>query len=165
MEVDSLERASWLPAVTAFGIISGKHLFWLEPVSCPQLKLGSNLIAQQQYLATVTAMWWVHQLGGRQQRGQLFGAMAVVHVRAAVLASAATRLMDKAERRFRDPVGCGQRCRECVTSRSSDGSFAPLTQAFWALGGLGIAYSPRYARAYAPLARDRSLVRARWIAR
>ena len=44
-EVDLLGRAPWLPVVTASGTISGEHLFKLEPASCPQLKLGSNLTA------------------------------------------------------------------------------------------------------------------------
>ena len=45
------------------------------------------------------------------------------------------------------------------------GSCAPLPQAYRALGGLNIAYSARCARVCAPLARERPLVRARWIAR
>ena len=53
--------------------------------------------------------WWLHELGGQQWRGQLFGVMAIDRVLAALLTSSAALCIDEAERRFGDLVGRGQR--------------------------------------------------------
>ena len=46
----------------------------------------------------------MQELGGRRQRGQLFGVMAAVRVHAAVVAGAGWLFIDEAETRFRDLV-------------------------------------------------------------
>jgi hypothetical protein len=75
-------------------------------------------------------IWRLHRLGSQQQRSQHFGALAVVRVLAAVLASAARLHIDEAGRRFRDLVGRGRRCWRRVIGRSLGGSCAPPPQAF-----------------------------------
>ena len=51
---------------------------------------------------------WLRELGGLLHRRQRFGMLAFDHVAAAVVAGARWRVIDEAERRFRDLGGRGQ---------------------------------------------------------
>ena len=54
---------------------------------------------------------WLQELGGWQQRGQLFGTLAMVDVIAAMVADAAWLSIDEAERRFCDEAAAAAHAR------------------------------------------------------
>ena len=83
--------------------------------------------------------WWLQQLGGRQQRGQLVGMAANLCVVAAVLARPPLSRTEAAERR-----SCGLDCIDGLCLRrmlllSSGGSCARLPEPFRTLEGCNIA--------------------------
>ena len=119
------------PAATHLGITSGKHLFGLEPALSLLLKLTSTQPCSATGFGCFGCRWWLQELGGWQQRGQLFGTLATIHLVAAVVAGACWMIIDESELRFRDLGGCGRPC--AVVSCS--GSCARLPEAFWTLGG------------------------------
>ena len=75
--------------------------------------------------------------------------MAAVRAVDAMLARAAGRVIDEAERRFCDLVGRGQRCLRRVLLPLSMGSRSRQAAADTTLGGCILAYAVSYARTYA----------------
>ena len=60
--------------------------------------------------------WWLQELGGWQQRGQLFGTLATIHVVAAVVADAGWMIIDEAELRVCDLGGRADHRSRCVNA-------------------------------------------------
>ena len=114
---------------------SGKHLFDLEHALCPLLKLTSSHPCSTTGFGCCGCIWWVQELGGWQQRGQLFSTLAVIGAIAAMVAGAAWLSIDEAERRFCDLGRRGRPCSRCMILVSCSGSCARLPQAFRTYGG------------------------------
>ena len=83
--------------------------------------------------------WWLHNLGGLQQRGQLVGTLPLVGVVAAAVVGVAGLGIDEAERRFRDLGGRGQPCSQRMICVSCSASCARLPEPFRTLEGCIIA--------------------------
>ena len=90
--------------------------------------------------------WWLQQLGGRQQRGQLVGTLALVGVVAAAVVGVAGLGIDEAERRICDLGSRGRPCVQRMIRLSCSGSCARLPQAFRTLGGLILTCAPSCTR-------------------
>ena len=80
------------------------------------------------------AKWWLHLLGGRWQRAQLFGTTTFVCLVVAVVADAARLSIDEAERRFCDLGGRGRSCSQCMILVSCSGSCSRQPEAFRTFG-------------------------------
>ena len=104
---------------------------------------------------------------GLQQRGKLFGTLAVVGGVAAVVVGDAGLRIDEAERRLCDLGRRGQPCSQRVIGVSCSGSCARLPKAFGTLGGLILTYAESCTRtcelavAVCPLRRARCRDRSR----
>ena len=72
-----------------------------------------------------TCRWWLQQLGGQQQRGQLFGTLTTVGVAAAVVAGDDGLCMDEAELRFGDLGRYGRSCLQRVMLPKRSGGMGP----------------------------------------
>ena len=83
--------------------------------------------------------WWLHNLGGLQQRGQLVGTLPLVGVVAAAVVGVAGLGIDEAERRFRNLGGHGQPCPQRMICVSCSASCARLPEPFRTLEGCVIA--------------------------
>ena len=130
-----MSRGLCLPAATHLGSTSGKHLFDLEPALSLLLKLTSSHPCLAAGFGCFGCIWWLQELGGWQQLGQLFGTLAVIDVIAATVAGAAWLSIDEAERRL---CGLGHRGRPCSRRMilvSCSGSCVRLPEAFWTLSG------------------------------
>ena len=66
-----------LPAATHRGLTSGKHLLELEPALRPLLTCTCSPQRMIRAFGRFAGKWWLHQLGGYQQREQLVGAMCI----------------------------------------------------------------------------------------
>ena len=130
-----MSRGLCLPAATHLGIASGKHLFDIEPTPSLPLKLTSSHPCSAAGFGCFGCIWWLQELGGCQQRGQLFGTLAMVVVIAAMVAVAAWLSIDEAERRFCYLSRGGRPCSRRMILVSCSGSCARLPQAFRTLGG------------------------------
>ena len=106
VKVDQMARGLCLPAAIHLGITSGKHLIGLELALPLLLKLTSTHPRSTTGFGCFGCRWWLQQLGGWQQRGQLFGTLAMVAVVAAVVAGAAWLSIDEAWLRFGDLAAC-----------------------------------------------------------
>ena len=134
-KLHQMSRGLCLPAATHLGITSGKHLLDLEHTLCPLLKLTSSHPCSTTGFGCCGCIWWLQELGGWQQRGQLFGTLAMVAVIAAMVAVAACLLIDEAARRFCGLGRRGRPCSRCMIPVSCGGSCARLPHAFRTLGG------------------------------
>ena len=106
-KVDEMTRGLCPPAATHLGISSGKHLFDLEHTLRPLVKLTASHPCSTTGFGCCGCIWWLQELCGWQQRGQLFGTLAMVGVVAALVAGAAWLSIDEAEQRFFASAACG----------------------------------------------------------
>ena len=90
--------------------------------------------------------WWLHNLGGLQQRGQLVGTLPLVGVVAAAVVGVAGLGIDEAERRICNLGGHGQPCLQRMIHVSCSASCARLPEPFRTLEHSILACAARYTR-------------------
>ena len=152
-------------AATHLGITSGKHLFKLQPALSLLLKLTSSQPCSATGFGCFGCRWWLQELGGWQQRRQLFGTLATIHVVAAMVADAGWMIIDEAELRFCDLGGRADHRSRCVMLVSCSGLCSRLPEAFWTLGGCVLTCATRRTRTCAAAVAARPFGGARPIAR
>ena len=149
VKVDELTRALCLMDAFHLRFTSSKQLFMLEPTSVTTDEADSCISPLGRRFSLEWWMWWLQQLCGQQQRGELFGVHVVICVSAAVLANAIGRGMEAAERSFCGLVSVGRLCSQRVILPWPNGPFSPPPPWFRTLGGSVRACVTRYARTYA----------------
>ena len=106
--------------------------------------------------------WWLHNLGGLQQRGQLVGTLPLVGVVAAAVVGVAGLGIDEAERRIRNLGGHGQPCLQRMIHVSCSASCARLPEPFRTLEHSILTCAARYTRTCAVAVAALPLGGLRW---
>ena len=145
VKVDEMARALCLLDAFHLTFTYGKPLWMLEPASVTTAEALTCISPLGGRISMEWWMWWLQQQCGQQQCGQLFGALVVVCVVAAVLVRAIGRGSEAAERSFGGLVRVGELCSRRVILASFNGSCASLDAWFRTLGGFVLACVTRCA--------------------